>query len=83
MVVIMVAMMGGMMGEKMTSGHGKQQDNKQSETKSGQGETASQKTTADKSDSDGLVGCHSGATQDDASEDKKTDTIKNKQEHTH
>ena len=61
-----------MMGGEMTSGHGKQQDNKQGGIKSGHSEMDSKKTTDDKDYSDGLIGCHSGTTQDYQNEDNKT-----------
>lgn len=67
-----------MMGDKMTGGHGKQQDNKQGGTKSGQSEMDSQKTTDDKNHYDGLIGCHSGTTQDYQQEDNKTPDKANK-----
>ncbi len=59
-----------------------EKDNKGA-TKSGQNEMDSQKTTDDKSDYDGLIGCHSGTTQDDVPADKKADAVRDKQEHTH
>ena len=66
-----------MMGDKMTGGHGKQHDNKQGETKSGQSEMDSQKITDDNKHDDGLIGCHSGTTQDYQKEDDKpTDRTK-------
>ena len=62
-----------MMGDKMSGGHGKPHDHKQSEIKTEQGETDSQKTMDDKKkDDDGLIGCHSGATQDYQKEDNNT-----------
>ena len=60
-----------MMGGEMAGGHGKQPDNKQGGTKRGQSAMDSQKTTDDKSDYDGLIGCHSGTTQDNQKEDNK------------
>ncbi|HBR21773.1 MAG TPA: hypothetical protein DD713_04295 [Nitrospiraceae bacterium] len=67
-----------MMGDKMSGGHGKQHDKKQDATKSGQGETDSQKITDNKSDSDGLIGCHSGTTQDNQKKDDKPADMTNR-----
>ena len=67
-----------MMGDKMSGGHGKQHDNKQGGTKSGQSEMDSQKTTDNKSDSDGLIGCHTGTTQDNQKEDDKPTDMTNR-----
>ncbi|MCL4455986.1 MAG: hypothetical protein M1147_02455 [Nitrospirae bacterium] len=69
----------GIMGGEMTSGHGKQHDSTQGGIKSGQGDTDGQKITDDKKDDDGLVGCHSGTTQDYQNEDgKPTDRTERK-----
>ena len=67
-----------MMGDKMTGGHGKQHDKKQDATKSWQSEMDSQKTTDNKSDSDGLIGCHTGTTQDNQKEDDKPTDMTNR-----